>query len=282
MNNPVWEWLVRSKLSAYAAAEKFAPSDQSRRKTPGWCFARMGQSTTRLPDGREVLIAGEHEDYYDPDFCIYNDVVVRAPNGDLEIFGYPREVFAPTDFHSATLVGERILIIGSLGYVDERRPGLTPVMALDTSSFAIVHVPTSGTPPGWIHEHSASLSDDGRSIVVRGGKLERAGDDGALIENIDDWRLCLEDSRWERLTERRWARWRVVRQDGKRNHLWAMEQVSWSREMKRKTWKKEFDDLAAELGRPPDLEQRANLYEPACPHTRAPKMTTTSACSESP
>jgi len=26
----------------------------------------------QLPDGRLVSVGGEHEDYYDPDFCIYN------------------------------------------------------------------------------------------------------------------------------------------------------------------------------------------------------------------
>jgi len=57
-----------------------------------------------LPDGREVLIAGEHEDYYDPDFFIYNDVVVRAPDGKFAIYGYSKEAFPPTDFHTATLL----------------------------------------------------------------------------------------------------------------------------------------------------------------------------------
>ena len=83
---------------------------------PGWCFDRFGQSTTVLPDGREVLIAGEHEDYYDPDFFIYNDVVVRAPDGKVAIYGYSKEAFPPTDFHTATLLPDSIVLIGSLGY----------------------------------------------------------------------------------------------------------------------------------------------------------------------
>ncbi|KAJ4289991.1 hypothetical protein N0V88_006792 [Collariella sp. IMI 366227] len=43
---------------------------------PLFCFQRFGRTETRLPDGRIVYIAGEHEDFYDPDFYIYNDVVV--------------------------------------------------------------------------------------------------------------------------------------------------------------------------------------------------------------
>ena len=72
---------------------------------PVWCFDRFGQSMTILPDGRRIFIAGEHEDWYDPDFFIYNDVVVISTNGDIEhIFGYPIEVFPPTDFHAAAYV----------------------------------------------------------------------------------------------------------------------------------------------------------------------------------
>jgi hypothetical protein len=33
---------------------------------------RFGQSLTLLPDCRAVQIGGEHEDWYDADFCIYN------------------------------------------------------------------------------------------------------------------------------------------------------------------------------------------------------------------
>lgn len=44
---------------------------------PFWCLSnRMGMSSTELDDGRIIKIAGEHEDDYDPDFFIYNDVFV--------------------------------------------------------------------------------------------------------------------------------------------------------------------------------------------------------------
>jgi len=75
LNNPVWEWLVRSKLNAYSANQKFGGLDPMN-AGPCWCFDRFGQSSTPVTDGRIVLIAGEHEEYYDPDFYIYNDVVV--------------------------------------------------------------------------------------------------------------------------------------------------------------------------------------------------------------
>ena len=73
-----------------------------------WCFDRFGTSKTALEDGRTVHIGGEHEDFYDPDFHIYNDVIVVSSSGQVAIYGYPLEAFPPIDFHSATLVGKTI------------------------------------------------------------------------------------------------------------------------------------------------------------------------------
>ena len=153
-----------------------------------WCFDRFGKSETTLPDGRVIHIGGEHEDYYDPDFFIYNDVTVVGPDGSIEIRGYAREAFPPTDFHSATLAGNAIFIVGRLGYPEQRVPGRTPVFRLALDTMAITPVETSGEEPGWLQRHSAELADDGRAIIVRGGELW-LGDKRTLQENIDSWSL---------------------------------------------------------------------------------------------
>lgn len=280
MNNPVWEWLVKSRINAYLATERLnGPSAMD--AGPGWCFDRFGQSSNQLPDGRVVFIAGEHEDSYDPDFYIYNDVVIQNPSGQIEIFGYPRKVFPPTDFHSATLVSNRIVLIGSLGYPEERRAGTTHVMILDLETLAISEAKTSSTSPGWIHKHSAALSDDGGSILIQRGKLDRGGKDRSLVENIDDWRLHLSDWRWVRLTERRWPRWEVRRKDGEMNHLFDYQQVIWARQMPElessnselARLKKQFKipTLKEELGKSPDLEVFARRYQPPLAYEEVPK-----------
>lgn len=275
MNNPVWEWLVKSRLNAYQANQRLnGPSPME--AGPGWCFDRFGQSSNQLSDGRVVSIAGEHEDSYDPDFHIYNDVVIQHPDGHIDIFGYSREVFPPTDFHSATLVSNRIVLIGSLGYPDERRPGTTQVIILSLETVGISSVKTAGTEPGWIHGHKATLSEDGRSILVQGGKLDRGGKDKSLVENVDDWRLHLGDWRWERLTERKWPRWEVRRKDGNRTHLFEYEQAVWAKripelskpdgalaKLKRE---QKIPSLEEELGQPPDLELFDRLYKPPVAH----------------
>ena len=129
MQVPFWVAMVRSGLTGYQAANRFG-ADTFDRARPIWCANRIGQSLTLLQDGRVVQVAGEHEDGYDPDFCIYNDVIVHHPDGRLEIIGYPESLFPPTDFHTATLVGDRIIVIGSLGYQGSRVYGTTPVFAL--------------------------------------------------------------------------------------------------------------------------------------------------------
>ena len=68
------------KMSAEEQAAISARIPRYKYNGPTWCFSRFGQSETVLPDSSRVLIAGEHEDWYDPDFHIYNDVVVIRPD----------------------------------------------------------------------------------------------------------------------------------------------------------------------------------------------------------
>ncbi len=136
-----------------------------------WSFNRFGMSSTKLPDGREIWIAGEHEDYYDPDFYIYNDVIVIHPDLQIDIYGYPSSVFSPTDFHSATLVHAHIYIIGCLGYLGNREPAETPVYRLDCESFQIEKIATAGEKPGWIYGHKAEFVAERNAIKVTQGKV---------------------------------------------------------------------------------------------------------------
>jgi hypothetical protein len=275
MNNPVWDWLIRSRLNAYQASERM-DGPNAMDAGPGWCFERFGQSSTELSDGRVILIGGEHEDFYDPDFYIYNDVVIQHADGAIDIFGYPRDVFPPTDSHSATLVGNHIIIIGNLGYREERHPGSTPVFALDLDTWTISSVLTHGTPPGWIHKHEARLSDDGASILIHHGTLDRGDPDRSLVENIDDWRLNLADWRWERITQRQWPRWEFLRKDEEPNHLFQIQQALWVQQYPQfgadAGLMESFGlpSLEEELGGKPDLDLFQQLYHPPVPQEELP------------
>ncbi|UUZ49586.1 hypothetical protein LP420_04795 [Massilia sp. B-10] len=102
MDNPVWTWLVHTRLCGFRANEALE-GPCSTVVGPCWSFRRFGQARVRLPDGTLVCIGGEHEDHDDPDFHIYNDVVVCLAGRQRPREAYPMDVFEPLDFHSATL-----------------------------------------------------------------------------------------------------------------------------------------------------------------------------------
>jgi len=287
MTNDVWAWIIgqmdedEQYLSAYKVNQLFQ-GPHSMDAGPCWCFSRFGQTKTELPDGRTLFVAGEHEDFYDPDFYIYNDVVVVEKSGEISIFGYPDDVFPPTDFHTATLTGDSLILIGNLSYPQNRKPGQTQVLRLELDSWRISPVETSGTPPGWIHRHKAFLSDDAGEIRVTHGQIDH-GDKTSFVENIDDWSLDLQTFRWNRLTKRNWPRFEVFREDKKRNHLYEIGNYSSSLQMRSicpgydEMLKRELGDfyqklgpnifnyektLKKELGIVPDLTLFETLYTP--------------------
>lgn len=195
MSVPFWEAMVRCGASAYQARTRFESGPLAQ---PVWCAQRFGQSLTLLPDGRAVQIGGEHEDFYDADFCIYNDVFVHEPDGAVAIHGYPESVFPPTDFHTATLIGDFIYVIGSLGYQGTRRYGETPVVRLDTRTLRMDRLEARGEAPGWIYKHRASAVGP-HEIEIRGGKMVTADGEKESHE-ANDARFVLDVDRlfWRR------------------------------------------------------------------------------------
>ena len=82
MDKPVWKYMIFQGMNSFDATEllskgpdgpeaKYGATDSK----PVWCFRRMGSTQTIVADGRIVCIGGEHEDSYDPDFCIYNGML---------------------------------------------------------------------------------------------------------------------------------------------------------------------------------------------------------------
>lgn len=196
MQMPFWEEMVRAGISAYWARKQFGDTECF--DGPVWCFNRCGTSFTALPGGRVVQIGGEHEDFYDPDFCIYNDVIVHEGPGQFRIFGYPEATFPPTDFHSATYVDGYLYIIGRLGYQGCRQFGMTPVYRLNCSNWSIELVSTRGENPGWIYKHVARASGS-NCIAIAGGRVARETAEGEQhLDNEEEFTLDLSDGTWRR------------------------------------------------------------------------------------
>jgi ankyrin repeat protein len=199
MNCEFWKAMVRSGEAACGARVTFG-DDENFEDEAVWSFYRFGKSITELPDGRIIEIGGEHEDSYDTDFCIYNDVFVHHGNGRFDIYGYPESVFPPTDFHTATLVGDVIYIIGCLGYDGTCRSGETPVYKLHCDTLQIEAVATSGDKPGWINSHKAIYSRDSQTdtIYIFGGKvIQINGDKEEYLQNTKTYCLDLSTMVWE-------------------------------------------------------------------------------------
>jgi hypothetical protein len=192
-----WEAMIHCGASAYVARLRFADTSGPLAQ-PVWCAARFGQSLTLLRDGRAMQIGGEHEDFYDPDFCIYNDVFVHERDGAVAVYGYPESVFPPTDYHTATLVGDFIYVIGSRGYSGTRRYGRTPVYRLNIHTLRMECLDARGEVPGWVYKHRAAAVSP-HEIRIWGGTIVTGSGSGESHErNLGSFVLDLDRLLWRR------------------------------------------------------------------------------------
>ena len=194
---PFWIEMVRTGISGYEGKVQFGDADNI--AEPTWCFQRFGASFTELPDGRFVQIGGEHEDHYDPDFCIYNDVTVHERDGTFRIIGYPESDFPPTDFHTATCFQGFVYVIGRLGYHGSRLLGTTPVYRFNVENWKVESVATTGNNPGWIYEHKTRFYDDSK-LLISGGKVAvEVGGSEDHLELKGEYILDLDTGNWSQL-----------------------------------------------------------------------------------
>lgn len=199
--------MIRSGYGASGARRQFGVAYDD---SPVWCFDRIGQTHTIFEDRTVISVAGEHEDHYDPDFVIYNDVVLWSASGVVRLFQYPREVFPPTDYHTTTWLwdeektsrpwpstGGHLAIVGNLGYVQDRRPGHTPVYALDLEDLSIAEHRCGGDAPGWISRHRATWLP-GRRFLIEGGMVWTCT--GEYVPNREAFVLDWDAAHWSRVT----------------------------------------------------------------------------------
>jgi hypothetical protein len=124
---------------------------------------------------------------------------------------YSHETFPPTDFHTATLVGDEIIIIGCLGYMKDRQRESTPVYILDCNSMKIRLRRTYGEGPGWINHHTTKFLPEENALQIEGGK------NFDYAEQFDIWRLDLGTFFWENCTNRNWMSFEIRAKRGTRD-----------------------------------------------------------------
>jgi len=140
---------------------------------PFWNIWRFGMSSTILND-KTIYIGGEHEDYYDPCFHIYNDVIVIDNNDNVTVYTYPVNIFPHTDFHKAIHIDNYIWIIGNIGHFSDMSDCIQVfrLNLLDMKMENINYKSKNGHPPPFISfkEHDKNnkceLLENGTSIKV--------------------------------------------------------------------------------------------------------------------
>lgn len=267
MTNDIWVWMIETGLRPSKAHEAIGIGES---KSPGWTFSRIGSTETTLADGSVVYVGGEHSDWEDNASYTYNDVIVKSPHGSISIYGYPEEIFPPSYDHTATLVGDQIFIIGRIGYLEQLEKEATSVLVLDTKSYCIRSLKTSGTQPGWLFKHTAKLSSSGDAIICDEGRVRRLPT-GKVIENIATWRVSLQTGQWDLLSKKPWTLWIMLRQDGSLNQISQIAELEkCNRTGRRSENAEDCNEMFEKRGHSPDLELYRNRYVFPVKHEQLP------------
>lgn len=193
--------------------------------------------------------------------------MVLRPDGSVKIYGYPVDVFPPTDFHSASLCGDEILILGGLRHPDERDHNDTFVFRLQLSEFSIQRVETHGTSPHWLYDHAAELDSTGRKLVCSGGRVTHKPT-GRTLENLVTWEFDLSTNTWSSKATKSFQRWILVRKDESYNELWGIEQVARaSRSARKDEFAEKYRLEFAARNHAVDAELFEARFAPPFPHT---------------
>lgn len=276
----VRQWLIWHKIAAYDVRTQIErqteaqldlvslprPNTESPSPNALWCFDRMGQSCTALPDGRKIYIAGEHEDYYDPDFCIYNDVTVVHPDGRIDLYEYPVSDFPPTDFHAAILneAEQTIITVGSLGYPENRSEATTQVMILDLKTMKIQQQTTLGNAPDWLHGAQMNWCIDGYTLTISNGSLG-IGQAKPCRKNLSIWHLNTHTWQWSCPEQPLFEQYLLMRTDKHDLHLWEYGRLFWAQQNS-PDYSTELGRLTNVLGIVPLTNIYQKLFQPDIPH----------------
>lgn len=114
VNNAFYQYMVRNPSESAWAGTKIFNFESDK---PVYSFQRFMRAVIDLEDGRRILVGGEHEDWYDPDFFIYNDIVVSNPNGSIDIYFYPFDIFHPIEDANLKERDGQLIISGGKQYI---------------------------------------------------------------------------------------------------------------------------------------------------------------------
>ncbi len=190
----IFQWRMKEDFSPYHIRQHLEKLGYTIEQ-PIWTFlSRMGQSKTLLPDETKVFIGGEYEDFYDPDFRVYNDIVIQKPDGEIQLWNYSLEQFPATDFHVAHYDknSHSIFLIGNLGYPETRKEGITQVLKVNLKTMNIEQLACFGKMPSWLNHHEMKVINDDE-LEFKNGYLIK---EKKYLRNLYTWRLSLRTLEW--------------------------------------------------------------------------------------
>ena len=221
MKVAAWEWMVRTRASGFDVVTEFGTDLPGKVPWTGpwWFFRRQGDTRTRLDDGRVLCLGGDYEEYDDSHWMEYNDVVVlRLANGEhdvsltsgeVEIYGYPSDVFSPRRHHGAVSVGDWLYVIG--GYDNERQSSVagmgTDVWRVSLHDYRAERVATVGEAPGRVYGHHVTYDAKQGAILARGGRKQMYPDLQNDPFQCGVHALHLDEMRWEMVSVSDTRRW---------------------------------------------------------------------------
>ena len=152
----------------------------------------------------------ETQDYYFPEFKIYNDVYIKFFDGMYELWNYPEEQFPPVYEHS-TLYNEhthQFYIIGGLGSGDRQCKNITEIYALDLETKDIQKIEASGESPPCLHSHKVKIWNHDL-IEMRDGYILHKG---IAIKNVYVWYFNLKTKTWLKQESEKYQHW-IIQSD---------------------------------------------------------------------
>jgi hypothetical protein len=144
VDNYFWKYMIQHpEYDAYTVEQIF--NLQRTNNQSIFTFERMGCAKVKLKDGRIIYVGGEHEDFYDPNFYIYNDVIVLDGN-NIYIYLYPADIFPPTENAKLKENNGKLIISRGSRYhplvkpneITYKRMNEEPDYILDLKTFKIV------------------------------------------------------------------------------------------------------------------------------------------------
>lgn len=268
IHDPVLYWIIQHRYAGYQLRDLIEAHTTLEPEYPVWCFDRMVQSCTSLPDGRQILISGEHEDFYDPDFFIYNDVVVIHPDGQIELFEYPLDQFPPTDFHT-TIFDEsrhRLIIVGNISHPEYRQTHTTQVAVLDLNTMQISMPTTTGHAPNWLSACQLEWHIAGEVLKISQGQVMNSHI-SACTKNLSDWFLDVQTWEWSKSDLPAPQHWCFYRSDLNWMHLYEMSRFFSSIQLNLDSHSAQ-QALLESIGTIPSLTVFEQLFQPPIAHQR--------------